>query len=222
MVIELLFISKTESPMFFEQIGRSLFARIRFPFFLLLLAVPPICSSFYLFSELQSLRDLHERASTAMTKVKGAFTRKARKEKILERHSHPDPYFLDKEIESFSFLSIEQHQLREWLSHPAIANKQPLLDRLRFLEKGDNHLSFMEEEFQISPLCKETIEKQRNWIELDNDDLKRLLTMLEINPKEKSPQLLVTEFLMHKKETPLHSEAFEIKMNLLKREFLSP
>jgi hypothetical protein len=34
--------------------------------------------------------------------------------------------------------------------------------------------------------------------------------------------LIISEFALHKKNTPLHGQVLEIKMDLFKREFLSP
>lgn len=210
--------------MFFEKSGRLLFAKIRLPFFLLLLILPPLFSALYLFSEMQTIETLQERFFLAMKKGKTAFARKERKEKFLARHSKPDPYFLDKEIESLSFLTREQISLKQWLLHPAISQKTLLAERLHFLQSGENRLSFAEEEIHLSNLCKETVEKQRTPVELDEEDLKSLLCKIEeiprLDTKYNRPQLLITNFSLHKKATPLHNEVFEIQMELLKREFL--
>jgi len=212
--------------MFFEKMGRLLFAKIRLPFFIVLLILPPLFSALYLFSKTQMIETLQDRFFLAMKKGKTAFARKERKEKFLARHSKPDPYFLDKEIESLSFLTNEQVSLKQWLLHPALSHKDLLADRLHFLQSAENRLSFSEEEIQLSKLCKETVEKQRKPVEIDSEDLKKLLCQIEeiptIDDTQKRPQLLITHFSLHKKATPLHNEVFEIQMELLKREFLTP
>ncbi len=210
----------------FERFGRFIFTRIRIPFFLLLLALPPFVTTLFLMQNRSSFSDLQSRFSSAMKKAKTALERKNRKEKFLERHTRPDPYYLDIEIESLSFLEPEKKRLETWLSHPAIPNKDGLNQRLHFLQSEENRLSFIEEEMQISDLCKETIEKQRHPVEMDNDDLKNLLALIEETPlsqtssKGARPQLVVTDFTLKKTKTDLENEVFEIHLDLLKREFL--
>ncbi len=220
----------------FEKTGRWIFQKNRMPLFLLSLSLGPVLSALFLYSEKQSLETLQETSSTAMRRVKSAFHRKAKKDAFLAGHGPSDPYFLDKEIESLHFLESEQELLKKWLSHPAMANKDKLIRRMHFLSSADNQLSFTEENIQVSKTCKETLEKQRYPIEADSDDLKKLLHSIEetsfdqqlsvdpiANPiaNRSRPQLLICNFTMTKKNTLLQNEVFEIKMDLLKREFLS-
>jgi len=217
----------------FEKIGRFLFQKNRMPIFLFSLSIGPLLAAFFLCMEKQSFNALEETSSLAMRKAKSAFQRKTRKEAFLTKHENSDPYFLDKEIESLCFLNQEKNQLKSWLSHPAISNKDKLYRRIEFLENGENRLSFSEDEIQVSKTCKETMEKQRYPIEIDSGDLQNLLSIIEENPSEEMrvdnrpsplkgrPQLLICNFSMTKKNTPLQNEVFEITMDLLKREFLS-
>ena len=217
----------------FEKIGRFLFKKNRMPLFLFSLSIGPLLAAFFLYQEKQSFNDLEETSSLAMRKAKSAFQRKTRKESFLKKHENSDPYFLDKEIESLGFLTHEKTQLKGWLSHPAIANKEKLSRRLHFLENGENRLSFSEEEIQVSKTCKETMEKQRYPIEIDPNDLQKLLSLVEetaniensadekLSSTKGRPQLMICNFSMSKKNTPLQNEVFEITMDLLKREFLS-
>jgi hypothetical protein len=217
----------------FEKIGRFLFQKNRMPIFLLSLSIGPLLAAFFLYMEKQSFNALEETSSLAMRKVKSAFHRKHRKEAFLAKHENSDPYFLDKEIESLSFLNQEKKQLKGWLSHPAISNKDKLFRRIHFLENGENRLSFSEDEIQVSKTCKETLEKQRYPIEIDPNDLQKLLSIIEESSGEENelenkpsslkgrPQLLICNFSMTKKNAPLQNEVFEITMDLVKREFIS-
>lgn len=218
---------------FFEKIGRFLLQKNRMPVFLFSLSIGPLLAAFFLYVEKQSFTVLEETSSLAMRKAKSAFHRKMRKDIFLAKHENSDPYFLDKEIESLSFLNHEKNDLKGWLSHPAVSNKEKLLRRIHFLENGENRLSFSEEETQMSKTCKETMEKQRYPIEIDPADLQSLLSHIEEIPNEEKPgsniassskgrpQLLVCNFSMRKKNTPLQNEVFEITMDILKREFLA-
>jgi hypothetical protein len=193
------------------------------PIFLFALSIGPLASAFFIYLEKQSFDAIEQTSAIAMKRAKSAFHRKMRKSTFLAKHENSDPYFLDKEIESICFLTVEKKQLKEWLSHPAISNKDKLNRRIQFIESGENRLSFIEEEIQVSKICKETIEKQRHPIEVDGDDVKNLLAKIEdpsMDPKRR-PQLLICNFSMTKKSTPLQNEVFEITMDLLKREFIS-
>lgn len=217
----------------FEKIGRFLFQKNRMPVFLFSLSIGPLLAAIFLYMEKQSFNALEETSSLAMRKVKSAFHRKTRKEAFLAKHENSDPYFLDKEIESLCFLNQEKKQLKDWLSHPAVSNKDKLHRRIHFLENGENRLSFSEDEIQVSKTCKETLEKQRYPIEIDPNDLQNLLSIIEESTNEEKemdnkpsslkgrPQLVICNFSMTKKNTPLQNEVFEITMDLLKREFIS-
>ncbi|HEX2582488.1 MAG TPA: hypothetical protein VHL30_00030 [Chlamydiales bacterium] len=206
---------------FFERAGQFFFQQMRPFFFFLFLATGPFLASFLLFQEKQALEIFEHQFSSIVSKSKRAFEKKGRKEKFLELHKKSDPYFLDKEIESLSFLEQEKKRLKNWLSHPAIANKEALWSRLRWLESDQNRLSFADDEMQFSKTVKETLEKQREIVELDQDDLKHLLALIEELPpvKMNRPQLVISEFSLTKKKTELQNEVFELKMELLKREF---
>jgi len=210
---------------FFENAGKFFFQKIRPSFFLIFLGIPPLVSSFFLFQEKKSMEVFQGQFSSISLKAKTAFEKKSRKERFLEIHKNSNPYFLDQEIESLSFLCSEKERIKNWLSHPAIANKSILQKRLHFLESNQNRLSFIDEEIQMSKFVKETIEKQKNSIELDEEDLKNLLGLIEetnSNPdslKKNRPQLIISDFSITKKNTPLQNEVLELKMDILKREF---
>jgi len=218
----------------FEKIGRYTLQKNRVFIFLLALSVGPLFSAFFLYAKKQSFQDLEMTCSYAMKRAKKAFDRKMQRHLFLKNYENSDPYFLDKEIESLTFLNREKELLKGWLIHPAVSNKEMISRRLQFLEGEENRLCFTEEEIQISSTCKETLEKQRFPIEVDVSDLQTLLTRIE-NPQnnlaqEKDsqnfwskgrPQLVICNFSMTKKSAPLQNEVLEITMDILKREFLS-
>jgi hypothetical protein len=210
---------------FFEKSGKFLFQRVNPLLFLTILGVAPLISGFLLFNERQSVEILQSQFTTISKKTKTAFKKKARKERFLKNHNNSDPYFLDKEIESISFLENEKMRLKSWLSHPAISNKELLRDRLNFLESEDNCLIFIDDEILFSKNMKETLERQREPVEVDQDDLKHLLSMIEEIPLDSQPhpsnrpQLIICDFSLTKKLSPLQNEVFELKMDILKREF---
>ena len=210
-----------------EGFAQFVFKRLRLPLFLGLLAAGPFCAGVFLLLEKQSVDMLYAQHLAGKTKVKTAVARKERRERFMAKRVNADSYFLNKKLEELPFLTAEKEELNNWLAHPAVSNKEPLQQRLRFLETGNNHLVFREDDVQLSKLYKETIEKQQDSVEMDEMDLKNLLSIIEelpANPLDSvgRAQLIISEFSLHKKRTFLQKEVIEVKMDLFKREFLSP
>ncbi|HSX26665.1 MAG TPA: hypothetical protein VLE89_06635 [Chlamydiales bacterium] len=214
--------------MFPERCGKLFFSQMRPLFFFLILAFPILFSFSLLFMQTSNLQELERRFTTAVRKGKLAIDRKSQKEHFLQRYDHTDPYFIDQQIESFFFLQKERQQLELLLQHPAFPKKELIQERLSFLTSKENHLSFIEENIRISSQMKETEEKQRHPIQLDEEDLQKLLALIEdipigsFLPSVQSPQLLINNFTLRNLQPPLHTPVWEIQMDLLKREFTNP
>lgn len=212
--------------MFLERWGKQLFTNISLPLFYLLMLSPLIFTAAMIYMEKSSFQELEDRFAAAVRKGKLAMERKAKKERFLLRYSRPDPYFLDQEIESLVFLRKEKERLQSLLHHPALPRKEPIQERLSYLAGSDNRLSFIEENIRSSARIKETEEKQRHPIQLDEEDLQKLLSLIEdlpigsYSPNKQSPQLLIRDLKLKKLTTPLLTSVFEMELDLLKREFL--
>lgn len=211
--------------MFFESVGKMVLTRLRPSVFYGILMIPLLGASLFLLFQYMDLVMEEESFWVSCKKAQKALERRSKKQAFLQQHLEFNPYFLDESIESLSFLEEEKKEVESLLSHPALTDKKALQARLSFLSEG-NHLSFLEESIQNSLLVKETEEKQRSPIQLNETDLKRLLSRLEhveidhFLPEKNSPQIVVTNFRLTKKETPFKKEVLEIEMELLKREFL--
>jgi hypothetical protein len=125
-------------------------------------------------------------------------------------------------------LQKELSAIQAMIDHPALSNKGILQERKAFLESETNRLAFTEENIRSTTKIKETEEKQRRPIQLDEQDLHRLLSSIEdisvgqFDPIPKMPQLLIRDMKIKKIENPFHSEVYEVEMELLKREWISP
>lgn len=207
--------------MFLEKAGRFLFKSIPAPLFFSGIILLPICVVIFLFFQKQSVDAMQGDIVRTMAKAKTAFEKKERKERFLERHRQSDPRFLDTTLATLSFLSSEKERLLSLGSHPALVNRREVSSRIRFIEGEENRLRFQEEGVQIAKQYKEIIEKQKRPVEMDSDDLNRALALIEESQVtcDLRPQLIITDFSLHKKTTPLRNEVLEIKMDLLKREF---
>jgi hypothetical protein len=209
--------------MFLEKCGQFFFLRMRPSFFFILIAFPFVTALFFISQIINEMEELESRFRSALAKEKLALERKERKERFLNRYSNANPYFLDEQIESLTFLEEEKQKLTSLSLHPAIPESQEIKNRLTFLDQ--NRLLFREGKIESSTQLKETEERQQQPVEIDEADLKKLLSLIEDipieshQPVEGTPQILVKEFRLKKQEAPFHREIFEIEMNLLKREF---
>ena len=192
-------------------------------FFFLLTALPLLSATLFLFLEKGSLHELEGRFAAAARKEKIAFERKSRKERFIQRYSHADPYFIDQQIESFPLLMAEKERLESLLHHPAFPESAVLKERLQFL--NGNRLAFAEENIKSSSQLKEVEEKQRHAVQMDEQDIQKILSLIEdvpigpYLPSSRSPQILIKEFRLKKQETPLQTQVWEAEMDLFKREF---
>jgi hypothetical protein len=208
--------------MFLENTGRLLFKHLRMSLFFAMLATLPLCTGIFLFFQHQSVNRLQEALLATNLRAKTAFEKKDRKERFLKRHADPDPLFLEKQLQSLSFLGQEKVRLKTLWGHPALVNKHLAGKRMGFLNSGENQLLFQEEQIQISNPYKEFIEKQKRPVEMDAEDLNHVLALIEepIITLDHRPQLIITDFSLHRKQTSLQNEVLEVNFDLLKREFL--
>lgn len=212
--------------MFFEKCGQLFFQRMRPAFFFTLAALPLIGAGFFLSQESIHLKNLEDRFAKTAKKEQLAIERKKRKERFISRYSHSNPYFIDQSIESLPLLQNEKQLLESLLHHPAFPESGTIKNRLSFID--ENRLAFREGKIETTTEMKEVQEHQRRPVQMDETDLKKVLSLLEdvpiekIVPKAGSPQILIKDFLLKKLETPLRTEVFEVKMDLIKREFIHP
>jgi hypothetical protein len=137
---------------------------------------------------------------------------------------NPDPHYLDKHVEPLTFLLPEIKKLETiQLENP---DEEQIAKRLQWLKEGDNRLRFSEEQIRANALFRETEEKQQHSVELNEEDLKKLLCLIEgitiwpYGPKEGRPQLIIKEFKLTKKELSSYEKVFVVSMQLIKRENL--
>lgn len=212
----------------FESLGKLFFSKLRLPFFSFFLLIPFLLCFFSLYIKWTYLEEVEESFSLTKTRAKAAFDKKRRKEQFLERFLGADPFFLDHQIEAFLPLGREVTLLESLLHHPALSEKKGLKERLTFLLSGENRLRFREEEIQTTGRMKETVEKQLHPIQMEEADLKKVLSLLENMPIDsylpdpRSPQFLITDLLIEKKKTELHTDVLEVEIEILKREFIHP
>lgn len=162
------------------------------------------------------------------TRVEAARLNAVRKEEkqalnraVKEQFGQADQLFIDKELEKLPLLNDEHGALEKLLTSKSFTGNELAEKRYAFIAGPSNKLLFNEGSVQTGEGFQETVETLAHPVEVDAKDLKELLRRLEkLRPGQ--PQLIITEFKLDKKQTPLESEAFALNLKLLKREFLEP
>ena len=135
---------------------------------------------------------------------------------FVKKHSILDPYYLDNNLENILFMKNEIDFLQQLRKNPLFAQKESLKRRYEFLTSNENKLKFAEENIKTSSLVKEVDEVLLNPVQIDQNDLRILLSKIEnSDPIIPTPQLIITHFDL-KKENSFYT----LNLKLLKREFL--
>lgn len=188
--------------------------------------VPFFIFLFHFFFGIQKLDQLEKEMERVQTKMT-LFQENQKKESfLLSSLKNPDPQYLDKHIETLTFLLPEIKKLETILFENQ--EEEQISKRLQFLKDEGNRLRFSEEQIRSNELFREIEEQQQHPIELNEEDLKKLLCLIEgvtiwpYGPKEGRPQLIIKDFKLTKKAISSHEKVFVISMQFIKRENLEP
>jgi len=140
--------------------------------------------------------------------------------KLLEQLRVADRDYIEKELETLTFLNPEMKRLKASLhSNPT---QTALKERLQFLESDQNRLRFLEQNFQRTEPFQQIEVLQDHPVEMNQDDLKNLLAKVEnqelgpFHPGENPPGLLIKKFELRKKP----EETYLIQLELTKFEMI--
>lgn len=142
---------------------------------------------------------------------------------FLKDYDHVDPHYLTHAVEGLIFLEPEIDALKVIFGHPTFQSCPAVKKRLTHLTQGKNRLTFLEKEREVSPPIEEMTFVQKEPIEVNGEDIKNILSIIEgvsIGPYEAAsfrPQLIINRFDL-KREMLLGRESYYLEMNLIKRE----
>lgn len=211
--------------MLFERLGILCLSKIKPSFLFLFLSLPLLLAGVYAFQKHLEVKTLESQYETALFKAQKSLHKRAKKERFFARYQDAQSYFIDQHLEPITLLQDEIDWLKAYEKHPALAETKLAQQRLSFLTKGKNRISFTEDAVRKSDLCEEVEEKMKRPVEMNEEDLKKILCLIENvavgsnQPHDKSPQMIITDFSLKKKTSPFKQEIFEVKLDLLKREF---
>lgn len=145
---------------------------------------------------------------------------------IVRRHyQDADHFYIDKQLETLSFLAPEIEMLQKLVNNKYFAGDETVKKRLEILSGKDNKLLFSESNVQKYPFFQETVVSLVRPVELNLEDLKKVLTLVEgvsigsNQVPDHRPQLIVLDFKLDKKEATEKNDVFQLNLKLLKREF---
>jgi hypothetical protein len=199
--------------------------KLNISYFILILAPLPFfyfLTSFY--SQMESLSFLEERIEKANNKAVQYALNKKREERFFAQMKDIDYFYLDKHVETLTFLEPEIKRLEAILLSEE--QDEPLKKRLHHLTEGPNRLGFLEEVSRSSDRVREAELKLKKPVELNDEDLKKMLSLIEgvsiggSRLVSKRPQLIIKNFELTKKPLSYQEGVYIINFQMIKREVI--
>lgn len=142
---------------------------------------------------------------------------------ICSKYNQCSPDYLDKNLESLSFLSTEKERLQKISDNIHFNNDAYTKNRLSFLNSSQNKISFIESSIQQNKYLKETLVTMAHPVEIDEYDLQHILANIEgvaigeFTPPNNIPHYIITDFSLSKRPQQDNTEVFVLNMQLLQR-----
>lgn len=131
-----------------------------------------------------------------------------------------DPSYLEHQLEGLCFLQNEKEALEKIMKKGSFPGGPAVEQRYHFLTAGDNRLRFEANALAAKEKIEQSVESLAHPVEIDGGDLKKILSLIE-EKQAGQPQLILTDFKLHKKNTANNNEVYELDLQILKREFPS-
>lgn len=187
--------------------------------------LPVLWSLFYFVSTTNALAQVN---TTTEQLTETALIQEKKQASNMAVRSHfkdADHFYIDKYLETLVFLEPEIEGLQKILSNKNIAEDENAKKRLEFLTSPANSLAFSEGVVQSAPFFQETTETLVHPVEINGNDLKKILARIEgvefdsIQAGPNRPQLIILDFKLDKKAIRERNEVFNLNLKLLKREY---
>lgn len=187
----------------------------------------PFCFLFFQFSSKEEgIQELQERITDLQNQVMLKEGKQALNIAVRQHFKDADHFYIDKQVESLNFLEPELQVLQESTKDKNFTDDERVKKRIEFLSGPSNSLQFSEGVVQNFPFFQETIETLIHPVEVNAEDIKKILSRIEgvqigsYQPAPDRPQLVITDFQIDKKKVTDQNETFLLNIKLIKREFL--
>lgn len=206
----------------FDQIPQN---RILF-YFLCLGMLPLAITVFFFFSSKGEISDLNDSLELAQHQVFIKEKKESSNLSVKQQFRDADHFYIDKYLETLVFLEPEIESLQQISKDKNFADDEKVKKRLEILSGSKNSMIFTEGIVQTTPQFQETMETLTNPVEINIDDLKKILARIEgveigdYTPAPNRPQLIITDMRLEKKKVGDKNEIFQLNLKLIKREFI--
>ncbi len=188
--------------------------------------IPIFFAVFYLTGQISEVDVLKNSLTQVETQAFNREKKQAVNMTVNEHFKGADHFYVDKHLESLTFLQPETESLQKLVNNRYFAGDESVRKRLEHLTGPGNSLLFSESNVQAYPLFQETTASLVHPVEVNIDDLKKILSIIEgkkigdYEPGPNRPQMIILDFKMDKKEASANNEVLLLNMKILKREYL--
>ncbi|HEY5236590.1 MAG TPA: hypothetical protein VIJ14_10455, partial [Rhabdochlamydiaceae bacterium] len=153
------------------------------------------------------ISDLEERATSSDNS-------KAAQDTIWQSAKQSNPQYLSQAVENLPLLTPElnrvQALVRQYPSNTA------LQERLSFLQGDKNRIRFTKQAERSGSFFQETEHKMQNSVQMNEDDLRKFLTAIEADSKDR-PLLVIKEFELKRLKEKADETVYNVQAELIKR-----
>jgi len=205
----------------FGSFKDSLSPNFRWPAFFILPLLPLLSFLFYFMQNTEKLNKLEIQMEQLHRKAINFKKQKDKEALFLTQIQKTEPNFIEKHLSTLVLLEPEMKKLHS-LSLDTLDTQ--VKKKLSWIEKGGNHLIFIQQKLRFFENLQESEEIQQEYVEMNEEDLKRVLSLIEgipighYVPPLGRPPLLIKDFHLSRTKLYAQENAFLIKIDLIKRE----
>jgi len=183
--------------------------------------LPCLLTICYTISSHKRLDRLEEKAFYLKKRMAQVTKQREKEQALAQKLKNADPEYVEKQLETLCFLSDEIKRLQALTSSD---QEGSMAKRLGHLQGDNNHLHFKQDGYTQVGRWQEVRLIQRHPVEVNEGDLKTLLSRVENfpdhgdTPSLRSPYLIIEECELLRKSLPSSEQHFLINLKLLKRE----
>ena len=187
--------------------------------------IPFLFAVFYLSSRLNDISGMESMIANLGDKAYMREKKQALNIAVKNNYRDADHFYIDKQLETLSFLENEIESLQKVSSNKNFPDDENIKKRLEFLT-NNNNMVFTEGVVQSNPFFQETTETLVHPVEVNVKDIRAILAKIEgVHIGQESsgpnrPQMIILDFKLEKKHMTDKNEIFNLNLKLLKREFL--
>lgn len=195
--------------------------------YIFILGLLPVAgSALFFFSSTRTLALEEERIEEIRYRLLLHEQKLAGNRAVMAHYRDADHFYIDKHLETVTLLEPEIESLIKVTEHKNYTGDETIQKRLEQLTGKENSIVFAEGVVQSHKLYQETTETLAHPVEVNVEDIKKLVALIEgvpigsYKPAENRPQLMILDLKLEKKNRADNNQTYLLNLKLLKREFL--